>query len=205
MTGAIISETTDASNVGRLSPHHRYEGASGMASTSVPPRSFNREELAWAAGFFDGEGCTRGPSGSSRLRLTISQAGDTELLERFRRAVGVGAIYGPYQYRHQRLSKKPFCALTIASFETAQHAICCLWPWLGSIKRAQALTALRQWHAHPRRWCKATPGYPRSVCRRGHRVEGDNAYISKTGYQVCRECRRQWERNKSAKAQVAVP
>lgn len=52
-------------------------------------------ELAWAAGFFDGEGSV------SRNRnqpvLVVGQTGTTEHLERFIRAVGVGRVLGPYK------------------------------------------------------------------------------------------------------------
>jgi hypothetical protein len=54
-------------------------------------------ELAWAAGFFDGEGCVAAqlPKGcvSLRLKLDVSQKYRRAPLERFRAAVGVGNIY----------------------------------------------------------------------------------------------------------------
>lgn len=58
-------------------------------------------ELAWAAGFFDGEGCfglrSNGAGGDKCYgTVEISQA-HPEVLERFHRAVGgVGNITGPY-------------------------------------------------------------------------------------------------------------
>jgi hypothetical protein len=172
-----------------------------MADTSLPAWKVNREELAWAAGFFDGEGHTRvgfvsrrGGTVQAQIKITISQAGSTELLERFRRAVGVGNIYGPYEYRHKRPTQKPFHIFDSGCFATVQHCVCCLWPWLGSIKRAQAANALLAWHAHPRKWFK-TDGQTRRVCGRGHLVAGSNAYIAKAGNAVCRECRRQWDRD----------
>jgi hypothetical protein len=65
-------------------------------------------EIAWAAGFFDGEGCTytnfvRNPRTFPNLglRIKISQAGGVHgkaVLERFRDAVGVGRVGGPRRY-----------------------------------------------------------------------------------------------------------
>lgn len=58
-------------------------------------------ERAWAAGFFDGEGCVttgrnNGVSKKKYPSIEISQA-DPEVLERFYHAVGaVGHINGPY-------------------------------------------------------------------------------------------------------------
>lgn len=179
-----------------------------MASTSLTPRTFNREELAWAAGFFDGEGHVRNriakldaartsPNPSVMLMLTISQASSPELLERVRAAIGVGAVYGPYEHR-QRPNQKPFYTFTACGIEKVQHCICCLWPWLGSTKRQQAANALRSWHAQPRKWFHGVGG-SRLICNRGHRVEGDNAHVTKSGTTTCRECRRIWQRNQYAK------
>lgn len=61
-------------------------------------------ELAWAAGFFDGEGCTsivqRGNKGGKQKCLSgncaVVQTNLEELL-RFRDAVGCGNITGPYK------------------------------------------------------------------------------------------------------------
>lgn len=60
-------------------------------------------ELAWAAGFFDGEGSVglyasgRGFYGENPPRYPKVTIANTEviLLERFRLAVGVGKVYGP--------------------------------------------------------------------------------------------------------------
>jgi hypothetical protein len=60
----------------------------------------NSIELAWAAGFFDGEGCVTGYQQTGRrrgrLQLIVGQSGTTEHLERFARAVEGGRINGPY-------------------------------------------------------------------------------------------------------------
>lgn len=57
-------------------------------------------ELAWAAGFFDGEGSfrtgkTNGTSNKFYPSIGISQT-DPGVLERFKKAVGAGYINGPY-------------------------------------------------------------------------------------------------------------
>jgi hypothetical protein len=52
-------------------------------------------ELAWAAGFFEGEGwVTWNTTGT--LRIACSQSYGMYELERFLSAVGYGRIYGPY-------------------------------------------------------------------------------------------------------------
>lgn len=52
-------------------------------------------ELAWAAGFFDGEGCVT-QQFPGYISLIVAQAGTTEHLERFKSAVGYGSINGPH-------------------------------------------------------------------------------------------------------------
>lgn len=60
----------------------------------------NTTEIAWAAGFFDGEGCVnivkRKTANRPTLQLAVGQSGNTEALDRFTKAVGGGKVYGPY-------------------------------------------------------------------------------------------------------------
>lgn len=52
------------------------------------------EEIAWAAGLFEGEGCmTR--SGSQKVMRLVSTDEDT--VRRFWEIVAVGKVYGPYE------------------------------------------------------------------------------------------------------------
>lgn len=106
--------------------------------------NINREELAWAAGFFDGEGHTKvmhpvrryGNKPTTRLQLSIAQV-SKETLEKFKSAVGsLGKIYGPYGPYKQ--NQKPYYQYTTTTYEEAQAVIAMLWHWLGSIKRNQA-------------------------------------------------------------------
>lgn len=102
----------------------------------------NRENLAWAAGFFDGEGtvgCRKGPK-KVQLQLKVGQA-DPETLEKFLDAIGFGKIYGPYTH-DKRPNRKPMWNYTVTKHEHVQAAIAMMWPFLGTIKREDALRAL---------------------------------------------------------------
>ena len=63
------------------------------------------EELAWAAGIFDGEGCVTASYGGKNGRrhtraslvVSIGQSGDTEILDKFCEIVGLGKVRGPYK------------------------------------------------------------------------------------------------------------
>ena len=64
-------------------------------------------ELAWAAGFWDGEGCLTtvdNGKGNRYPQINISQA-HPEVLVRFHKAMGVGAIHGPYETKKENWSE----------------------------------------------------------------------------------------------------
>lgn len=92
-------------------------------------------ELAWAAGFFDGEGTTCKTkesyrSGSIATRFSVPQKG-TVCLTRFQKALGgLGKIYP----RTCRVS-----LFAIARLEDVDKALTLLWPYLSEPKREQAI------------------------------------------------------------------
>ena len=92
-------------------------------------------ELAWAAGFFDGEGHVRKKKGKyvTLGRLQVSQK-TTECLERLSKAVGnVGTIGGPYH------SKNPVYFWSLSDTSEVDRVLTSLWPYLSGPKREQAL------------------------------------------------------------------
>ena len=103
----------------------------------------NKEELAWAAGFFDGEGsvhvCHSGTKGRKYLpypQVTISQSGElgAEPLEKFNLAIGnLGKIYGP---KPPGKNQKQIRWMWEASgFKKTQVIMALLWKYLGTVKR----------------------------------------------------------------------
>lgn len=100
-------------------------------------------ELAWSAGFVEGEGCwysTKNGNNTSYPRFTISQV-DPQVLNRFRDAVGVGTVRGPRFYK-DRPNNRPCYEYTIWGLEKVQAVTAMLWSFLGPIKRAQATRVL---------------------------------------------------------------
>jgi len=64
------------------------------------------EEIAWAAGLFEGEGCITMTSGHAVLRLSNT---DEWVVRRFAEIVGRGVVYGPYENRsNDHFVRKPF-------------------------------------------------------------------------------------------------
>jgi len=106
------------------------------------PELLDQELLAWAAGFFDGEGTTCARTDSRRpdyfqLDVSVPQKGTDrapQVLLRFQTAMfGVGAIYpepdGLWKWR-------------AGGRITAEMALALMWPWLGEVKRVQAQFAM---------------------------------------------------------------
>ena len=98
-------------------------------------------DLAWAAGFFDGEGCIRsriykGKRHATHCQfiLTVSQA-ESELLYQFQAIFNKGVVNGPYKNSgkgvyHYRVSGT-----------SAVSIIKLMWPYLGQRKKRDFIEA----------------------------------------------------------------
>lgn len=93
-------------------------------------------EVAWAAGFFEGEGTITRSSGRLFVRLNNT---DSEPVYRFAGIVGFGEVYGPYEYPGPHGSKrKPFWVWHAEEYD-ALEVLELLWPWLSGRRHDQAL------------------------------------------------------------------
>jgi hypothetical protein len=109
----------------------------------------NREQLAWAAGLFEGEGCfststrrTRRP-GAPTSRKCAAQINmtDHDVVSRFREVMGFGSIRSIKQAQPHH---KPQLKWVASSFEHFQATVALLWPWLGARRRARAKELLQE-------------------------------------------------------------
>lgn len=96
--------------------------------------------MAWAAGFWDGEGSVYLSGALDRARrypqARINQAGATgvpEVLIRFQKAVGLGAISGPYL----KDGCEPLYRWILSNAVEIRHLATALDLWLGGVKRGQ--------------------------------------------------------------------
>jgi hypothetical protein len=139
----------------------------------------NREELAWAAGWFDGEGFI-GLRGRA-LSMAIPQT-DPRPLRRFQSAVlGLGIIDGPWQPRTAHW--KPKWTWRVQSFENVQAVVGLLWAFLSEPKREQARKALTAYAGRSR--LRASPNA--ATCLSGHA----DWSIRPDGRRYCLTCYRQ--------------
>jgi hypothetical protein len=101
--------------------------------------------IAWAAGFFEGEGTITQSNGRLVVRLNNT---DPEPVKRFATIVAFGAIYGPYQYAsrdgHRR---KPFWIWHSEEYE-ALEVLELLWP-LAEREATRAGTGARADRGNP--------------------------------------------------------
>lgn len=172
--------------------------APGMADTSGGadmdqdrPRFVpDREALAWAAGFFDGEGCTfaaHRKQRTIRVGLSISQV-EREPLERFVTATGNLAKILP-RARTRKPTHRPIWTIQVTSWRNVQAIMAMLWPWLSRFKKDQYIRAVTELHADPGFFNReAGDRWPlKKVCKRGHPY--DDVHVrGRTRH--CRPCRR---------------
>lgn len=168
--------------------------AKGNSSRSTTAIVIDREQLAWAGGFFDGEGHVRGVGNHGYPGIHIRQAGSfiqvPDVLVRFHCAVsGLGYTYGP-MFDAEDIKHLPQWTFEAHGFEVVQAIFGMLWPWLGPVKQAQFGLVLRTFAALPvpRRNPGITVGRPlRDACPNGH--DYSDAYIDGAGRRSCRKCR----------------
>jgi hypothetical protein len=99
-----------------------------------------REELAWAAGLFDGEGsftslCSKTASKTPYPRATMAQK-DPEVLLKLQTIVGCGAIY--------RYKLYMWATNSIADAMAVYNL---LYPWLSTLKREQGRCMINRFNA----------------------------------------------------------
>ena len=123
-------------------------------------QSFKHEELAWAAGFMDGEahfGLVASSNKNKHIHIQVCQTEDGPL-ERLQNILGRGKIYGPYNAKKADGSaRKPYKQFHIDSFEQVQYAICLLWTWLSRPKKNQIIKMMTGYVEYSHR-PKTSPG-----------------------------------------------
>jgi hypothetical protein len=133
------------------------------------------EELAWAGGFFDGEGSTcldkhRTHADFFVPVLYVPQSSVTGIapeLIRLQKALGVGTISGVRNPKPPRMPYRRWRVFTIEKVFLALHI---LWPFLGNVKRAQARHAMQVVLAQPE-LVRGNPAFGVAgarYCLRGH-------------------------------------
>lgn len=132
----------------------QFEAASSLAKRPLTlvwdsPVAGRDIEVAWAAGFFEGEGTvgvgTDPRTGRCRaINMEIPQssaAGLPDVLLRFHRIVGVGNVTGPHEPRSP-WSRLPQYRWRSGALEDVEYVAALLWSRLGPTRRKQFETSI---------------------------------------------------------------
>ena len=166
----------------------------------------NKQDLAWAAGFYDGEGNTRPTLRKAKskyqtpkvlVQATTSQV-ELDPIQKFVDAVQVGKLYGPYVRKGP--NQRPIYRYCANSFESVQQLACLLWPYLCSPKKSQFRVTLIEYLKIYREYPRQPGGQKaRKHCRRGKHDLSEHAYITPTGRRYCKPCSEDYRTNRVGK------
>lgn len=125
-------------------------------------------ELAWAAGFIDGEGCfdanikvnyqtSKGEKKRRYLRLSVDQQ-NRELLDQLVRIFGLGKVYSYKGRPGSPAGHKWVCNGRVAFYVAGQ-----VWPYLGEQKKGDFKRAIRRMLETRREWVAKPYRGPRII------------------------------------------
>ena len=128
-------------------------------------KNWTRENLAWMAGIFEGEGYVQGrprtyvrkdgrPFTTVGFRLVVSMT-DEDILQRFHDYAGIGTLRGPRVFP-SRPTSKPIWDCSVHGADAYALAVALL-PWLGIRRREQCKAAILAWTKSPGHWSRKTP------------------------------------------------
>ena len=183
----------------------------GPLPAQVWPGSMS-EELAWAGGFFDGEGSTylekhRTHAGYLVPRLYVPQVAEVGIaaeLQRLKAALGgLGAISG---LRRGKGKSKPYRRWRVSAPVDVHLGLHLLWPFIGHVKRTQAQCVLHVIDSQPD-LPRGNPAFGVAgarYCLRGHdkwnarirpfKGRGKNEEDPLTHFRQCMTCVREYAR-----------
>lgn len=130
---------------------------------------WTRENVAWLAGLYEGEGCVVAPpSGGIRAKISM---GDRDILERYCTLSGA-TLTGPHPACG--VGTQPYWMATING-RAAYALLAAIFDWLGNRRRAQVTKAIARW-ATQTQWRKLTGTQVREI--RARHADGGCSYKS---------------------------
>lgn len=101
-----------------------------------------KDEIAWCAGIYEGEGFIgHGKKNGTSVQLIIPMT-DLEPLQEFQRITGVGKVVGPYPCYFKGKRVKDKWVYGCYNFEHTQYLIAMFWNYLSPRRRDQAKAVL---------------------------------------------------------------
>lgn len=139
-----------------------------------------RDDICWAAGLFEGEGCIALRKGKAGGVLILRMT-DQDIVERFARIAGCGRIHGPLATAKPH--HKPNYEWRCSKWEDVTRFLSEMLPLLGQRRSAKAAELFARPIGMYRRELQER-------CKRGHPLAGPDAdvYVH-VGGRVSRQCR----------------
>ncbi len=130
------------------------------------------EQIAWAAGLFEGEGCwnayqRREKNGKMQVQARLAMT-DEDVVDRFAAVVGFGTVRRNV-IRRPGSTDKPLTEWYTQRRDTVRALIVMFLPYMGERRSARALAILDLGEAHPLN--------ERTHCPKGHPYEGENLVL----------------------------
>lgn len=159
-------------------------------------KNWSRENIAWAAGLFEGEGTIWFKSGKKPcLRIGMT---DGDVIKKFGDIIGCGWVSGPHT-RASHPKYKPVWVWQCGGAEKCQAVLAAFWPHLGERRKSKAADAIKfMANMKPK-------SSDRKACPAGHPYDEENTYIDCRGQRVCRACRwpgRKWRKSTKLKQEA---
>lgn len=156
--------------------------------------NISREDLAWAAGLFEGEGSFsvhNARLGNPVASLVIT---DEDIIRRFHDIVKIGSVVGPYTHK-EHPEWKPKWQWRASGFHVVQAVVSLFWRWLGKRRKTRAKEVLFIGRSkNPRNSAKIS-------CPNGHPY--DRQTQGKSGTQrycsICQNAKRRMRRAETKK------
>jgi hypothetical protein len=138
-------------------------------------------DLAWLAGFFEGEASFTLSRGAIHLEASST---DRDVIERAVAILGNTRVYGPYGTGKSNKTgepNKPQWRATVCGRRAAEWMMT-LYVFMGERRRARIRECLSAWK-------QKLPWFGhRTSCLRGHPLSGENLNVNKKGQRSCRAC-----------------
>lgn len=143
------------------------------------------KDIAWAAGFLEGEGWFSKPP--LAMRAAASQKDIQPLLK-------LQQIFGGAVLPQKGKPKYPNLNLWRISGYKCASMMMTIYELMSDRRKKPIREALMKWNK-VYSW-----GIFRTHCKKGHRFDRENTYIyPKTGHRVCKICRKEWDKKRKRK------
>lgn len=129
--------------------------------------AWSREDLAWAAGFLEGEGSfSVNTTGNSKIPTVQAAQVQEEPIDRLLKIFPFGRKYGPYQHKR---GKQPHYRFTTHTLDHSQAIAAAVWQWMSPRRKQQITnmltTCVRHLNERPKARYGPIPRPPkRAVC-----------------------------------------